>query len=139
MASPIDAMIMAAARCVRCGAKMGECDCWRECRCGRYYPRDGKCENPLHEMEKCADELAEMAATCILSRVVALYPEPMKHASGGFRKTLRAHIEQEVKGTVLDVLLAKEEAKPFRRGVIPSAPDLPHPAAEANTEKRLPD
>jgi hypothetical protein len=111
MASPLDAMIMATARCVRCGAKFGECDCWRECRCGRSYPRDGKCENPLHTMEECADTLAKSAATSIISGVAYYYPEPMKHASGGFRKTLRTHIEQEIRATILDVLLAKEEAK----------------------------
>jgi len=33
-------------KCMRCGAAMGTCDCWRKCSCGLSYPKDGKCRNP---------------------------------------------------------------------------------------------
>lgn len=45
MNSPIAALIDANVRCVKCGAKRGECGCWMELRC----PKCGKKKSTARE------------------------------------------------------------------------------------------
>ena len=74
-------------KCMKCGASAGSCDCWRKCVCGHlYYKKDKHCDNPVHHI---AREIAADVCTSMQS----VYPEQMKSASGGFRKTLRSKIE----------------------------------------------
>lgn len=100
--SPLERMIDAAVRCVRCGKTATECECYRKCRCGHTVPKDEACSNPLHAVEEEAAAAAKAVATTILARMSEAYPEPMRHASGGFRKTLRAHIQREVSQMLID-------------------------------------
>lgn len=46
---PIEKLINGSARCVKCGAKYGMCDCWTKCKCGWLYEKGGKCRNPIHD------------------------------------------------------------------------------------------
>ena len=46
--SALGKMINATVRCVVCGAKLGECDCWAKCECGWSYRKGGTCNNPVH-------------------------------------------------------------------------------------------
>lgn len=46
--SPLERAIDAAMVCLKCGAKMGGCDCWTPCPCGWSYEKGGKCRNPVH-------------------------------------------------------------------------------------------
>lgn len=51
--SPIDLLIDGAGlRCTICDAKMGQCDCWRECACGWSYQKGTACRNPAHRGKK---------------------------------------------------------------------------------------
>ena len=97
-------------RCTKCDAPWRTCDCWTECRCGWSYPTGTACRNPLHTVEKAAQAMADDVALCVLSAAANAYPEPMKHASGGFRKTLKAILVREVRDAVLHWMMAKNEA-----------------------------
>ena len=46
MMSAIGDMINNTVKCVKCGAGMGECDCWTKCKCGWLFEKDSKCNNP---------------------------------------------------------------------------------------------
>lgn len=100
--SPLKRMIDAAVRCVRCDQTTAKCDCYRKCRCGRTAPKDEACSNPLHAVEEEAAATAKAVATAVLARMSELYPESMRHASGGFKKTLRGHIQREVSQALID-------------------------------------
>lgn len=100
--SPLERMIDAAVRCVRCDQTKADCTCYRKCRCGQTVPKDEACSNPLHAVEEEAAATAKAVATTVLARMSQAYPEPMRHASGGFRKTLRAHIQREVSQILID-------------------------------------
>ena len=90
--SPIDHMIDAARmKCAKCGTPMGGCDCWTRCRCGWAYEKGGECDNPDHSIEHMGEEIANAVA----AHMRTVYPEPMRHASGGFQKTLKAVIARE--------------------------------------------
>jgi hypothetical protein len=109
--SPIERLIDASGlRCTVCGAPKGACQCWVECRCGRAYLRGEACGNPIHEREREAQTVAEAVAASVISEVRSVYPEPMKHASGGFRRTLQQTIIREVKAVVLAAISPEEPA-----------------------------
>lgn len=76
-------------RCVRCGAAYKACGCWVECSCGWSYEKGGECRNPYHAR-------AEFVANTVIVEMTRVYPVPMKHASGGFRQTLRQIVDREV-------------------------------------------
>ena len=50
--SPMDALITASARCVKCDAKYGACDCWVQCRCGRMVGKGELCGNEVHRCHR---------------------------------------------------------------------------------------
>lgn len=100
--SPLERMIDTAVRCVRCGATRAECACYRQCRCGRSVVKGEACDNPLHAVEEEAAAKAKAVATAVVSRMSQAYPQPMQHASGGFKKTLRGYIEAEVAQALVD-------------------------------------
>jgi len=53
--SPISRMIDSVMRCVKCDAKMGECDCWTKCDivgCSWSYEKGSKCRNPEHDISE---------------------------------------------------------------------------------------
>jgi hypothetical protein len=56
--SPIDRLIDAGMHCVKCGQKMGTCDCWDQCPCGWSFERGGQCANPIHIAEAVARDTA---------------------------------------------------------------------------------
>lgn len=44
----LDKIITSSVRCVVCGAKYGECDCWVKCvKCGRSFQRGKKCNSKI--------------------------------------------------------------------------------------------
>lgn len=50
--TPIDSLIDDAMRCVKCKAKIGQCDCWTKCvikGCAWSYEKGTRCKNPEHE------------------------------------------------------------------------------------------
>ena len=97
--SPLERMIdKACMTCTKCGAKAGTCDCWTECRCGWTYERGGECPGPAHHVERLGEEVA----INVISHMRAMYREPLKAASGGFEKTLRATIIREVRRSLAD-------------------------------------
>lgn len=50
---PIDRLLdRVVFKCVKCGAKMGQCDCWTKCECGWSYEKGKKCRNPKHKIER---------------------------------------------------------------------------------------
>ena len=98
-------------RCTICGAKSRTCDCWTECRCGRSYPKGKQCSNPQHAIDAAAEQLAAIVAANVIHSMKQSYPEPMRHASGGFRKTLHARIAAEVRSTLLVVYEENAKAK----------------------------
>lgn len=100
-ARPIDTLIDRAMRCAVCDAPRGGCGCWTPCRCGWNHRTGEACRNPLHDAERAAGERAAAVATAVVTHMTAMYPEPMRHASGGFRKTLRAAIKREVARALL--------------------------------------
>ena len=106
--SPIERMIDRVAMfCTICGAAAGTCGCWTECRCGIANPTGEECRNPVHGEERAAEEFAEHVALNVVEHMKAMYPEPMKHASGGFRKTLSGTIKREVRACILEVYKAE--------------------------------
>lgn len=108
--SAIDILIdRAGMRCVKCGHRSGTCDCWVECRCGHSYARGEACRNPVHGVEAAAKEMAEGIVLGVLNEMRSLYPEPMKHASGGFRKTLKVIMEREFADALTHWMMAKTE------------------------------
>jgi len=46
MAAPINRMVDAVMRCVKCDAPMGTCDCWTRCSCGWFAEKGKPCRNP---------------------------------------------------------------------------------------------
>lgn len=47
MGSPLDRMIDASVRCLKCGAKgVGTCDCNERCSCGWIADKGQPCRNP---------------------------------------------------------------------------------------------
>lgn len=52
MMSGLGGMIGNIVKCVKCGASMGQCDCWTKCVCGWSFEKGGKCNNP-----KCGGDL----------------------------------------------------------------------------------
>jgi len=110
MNSPIDSLIdRASLKCTICSAPAGTCSCWTKCRCGISYPAGGECRNPDHQLEKVCEELASGLASQVLHEIRHAYPEPMKHASGGFQKTLKALIKRHAKATLMDVYKAIDD------------------------------
>ena len=98
-------------RCAVCGTSMRVgCDCHTKCRCGWLARKGEACRNPLHARENAAQEVGRAIAGGVLFRMREAYPEPMKHASGGFAKTLRANIQREAAEMVLEILNTKPEA-----------------------------
>ena len=95
-------------RCTKCDALAGTCDCWVECRCGWSYAKGGKCPNGVHGIEAAAREMAESVSSVVLSEVRLRYPEPMKAASGGFRKTLKSIMEREMTDALTHWMMAKD-------------------------------
>ena len=84
-------------RCTSCGAPRGKCDCWRVCNaCGQtHHKDDGPCRYR---------HLAEAATSELLHEMRFQYPEPMRHASGGFAKTLRVNAERIIRGVIRETL-----------------------------------
>ncbi|MEN3238927.1 hypothetical protein PUR29_36440 [Methylobacterium ajmalii] len=97
------ALIDSQARCAICDAPMGGCGCWTRCSCGWNFRTGEACRNPIHAAEQAADERARAVAGTVAADLARLYPEPMRHASGGFRKTLREMIRREVKAALIEV------------------------------------
>ena len=97
--APIEMMIdQASMRCAKCGAPAGSCGCWTACRCGWHFETGGACHNPAHAVEEAARKLAVDLAVRIDIHMKSLYPEAMRAASGGFRRTLLGTIEREAAG-----------------------------------------
>lgn len=63
------------------------------------------------DADQRARELASFIAGSTLATIRELYPEPMRHASGCFAKTLRGVIEREAARIVRDHLDAEREPK----------------------------
>lgn len=55
MPSPINTLIDATMRCVKCNAPMGHCDCWERCSCGWSTERGQPCGNPA--TSRCSTKL----------------------------------------------------------------------------------
>jgi len=50
--TPIEKLIDTHMRCLKCNAKMGECDCWTKCPikgCKWSFEKGTKCRNPEHK------------------------------------------------------------------------------------------
>jgi hypothetical protein len=103
-------------RCTICNAKIGACDCWVKCECGWSYEKGTKCRNSLHEVTDCAKQLATDVAASIIEHMKKMYPEPMKYASGGFRKTLRGAIDDGVSRLLVEWMVASEETRKANAG-----------------------
>lgn len=75
-------------RCTRCGAPAGTCNCWVTCACGWTMGRSEKtCGNPVHLLVlEIVDNVDQQMKN--------VYPDQMKSASGGFRRTLRTVLER---------------------------------------------
>jgi hypothetical protein len=101
--SPIERLIDASGlRCTVCGRPRGDgCSCWIECRCGWSYERGGACRNPVHDRERRVEEIARSTAEAIVLEMRGLYPEPMKAASGGFRRTLCELARRKITAAIL--------------------------------------
>ncbi len=100
--SGLAALIDRTARCTICHSPMGGCGCWTRCACGWNFRTGETCRNPIHAAEQAAEERARAIASTVAADLARLYPEPMRHASGGFRKTLREMIRREVKAALLE-------------------------------------
>jgi hypothetical protein len=53
--TPINSMVDAVVRCVKCGAKMGLCDCWTKCKepgCTWFVEKGKKCGNKKNHAKK---------------------------------------------------------------------------------------
>lgn len=86
---PIDALLSKVDwKCAACGAPAGSCGCFVDCSCGWSARAGEKCNNPVHDMVR---EIVD----AVDHEMRRLYPDIMKHASGGFRRTLRAQIERQ--------------------------------------------
>lgn len=109
MRSPIERLIDAACmKCAKCGARMGTCDCWEECPCGWTTEKGGQCGNPVHHVERLGEEVAAN----VISHMRMMYKEGMRHASGGFEKTMRATIVREVRRSLADETLDPQRRSP---------------------------
>lgn len=109
---PIDVLLgQADLRCVVCdtSTRVG-CDCHTKCRCGWFFRKGEACRNPHHACEKAARDAGAAIAGSVLFEIRQHYPEPMKYASGGFRKTLQAIIQREAAAMVLEILSAAPDA-----------------------------
>ncbi len=95
-------LIGSAVTCTICDAPMGGCDCWTWCGYGWNFRTGEACRNPVHAAEQAAEERARAIAGTVAADLARLYPEPMRHASGGFRKTLSEMIRREVKAALLE-------------------------------------
>lgn len=91
---------------MKCNAPAGSCDCWTKCRCGWSYEAGGARSNPAHACEDAAQQAADFIAASVVGRMRDAYPEPMRYASGGFAKTLKASITSEARAMVLEILNA---------------------------------
>lgn len=112
MKTPIERMVDGAGlRCTICGAPMGQCGCWTKCQCGRTYRTGEECDNPVHAIERAAVALAADLAFAVIGEMRGLYPEPMKAASGGFRKTLDGVLKREAKARFIEAFNACEDVK----------------------------
>ncbi len=119
----IDALFdQADMRCTRCGQRSGTCSCWEPCRCGWTKAVKEPCGNPIHGAEDAANQAAEFIAASVISHMRSMYPEPMRTASGGFAKTLRAAIQREAQAMVLEILTSDPNDERF-----PHAATLPSP------------
>ena len=107
--SGLTALIDSHMRCTVCDAPMGGCDCWTRCSCGWSFEKGEACRNPIHAAEQAAEERARAIAGNIAADLARLYPEPMRYASGGFRKTLRETIRQEVKAALLEAQAPEDQ------------------------------
>jgi len=47
----LDKLIDKSVHCVKCGAKMEECDCWEKCSCGWTKEKGKFCNNPIHDVK----------------------------------------------------------------------------------------
>ncbi|GJE57303.1 hypothetical protein [Methylobacterium thuringiense] len=113
---PIDRLFdQADLRCAVCSTstRVG-CDCHTKCQCGWFARKGEACRNPLHAREKAAQDVGHAIAGSVLFHMREMYPEPMKYASGGFAKTLRANIQHEAEMMVLEILSAEPEADEVR-------------------------
>ena len=54
MTEPINALIDSVCRCVICGAKTGQCDCWPKRFCEPRKRKGKKCRNPIRKCRKIA-------------------------------------------------------------------------------------
>lgn len=108
MPTPIDRVIDdAKLRCTICGAA-GQCGCWTKCSCGHSYQTGKECTNPVHATEEAAGNLAASISSSVVIHMKSMYPEPMKAASGGFRKTLEAAIKREAKARFIEAFNARD-------------------------------
>lgn len=64
----------------------------------RIYPQMSE------ELKDKADTLADGIASNVGFWMREKYPEPMRWASGGFRKTLHANVKRYAKEVILDLL-----------------------------------
>ena len=55
MATPLDRMINSVVTCLKCGAKMGQCDCQSRCSCGWWHDKGKPCRNP--ETLRCSSKM----------------------------------------------------------------------------------
>lgn len=111
--TPIDILFdRADRRCTKCNARAGTCGCWVDCRCGWMKPADGTCGNPVHAVEDAAKEMAALVTRDVLHQMRSVYPEPMKHASGGFQRTLKARMNREFANALTHWMMAAKEPVP---------------------------
>lgn len=116
MRTPEHALIDRAVRCVVCDAPMGGCGCWTRCSCGWSFRTGEACANPMHAAEQAAGARARAIAGAVVAEMARAYPEPMRHASGGFRRTLRRTVEEQVAAALFEAsgLAPTEEEKAAR-------------------------
>lgn len=51
MSGPLDRLIDAAVKCVKCGTRgVGNCSCYVRCACGWFVERGARCRNPKCRM-----------------------------------------------------------------------------------------
>ncbi len=73
------------------------------CTCGWSFRKGEACRNPIHTDEQAAEERARAIAGTVAADLARLYPEPMRHASGGFRKDAARDDPPEVKAALIEV------------------------------------
>ncbi len=91
-ATPVETLIdRSGLRCTVCGSPRSVgCGCWTKCRCGWSFRTGSACRNPDHAMEADTAGTAAAVVAKVLREVARRHPEPMRAASGGFRRTLKA-------------------------------------------------